>query len=84
MFDLFESMLTGSKVEAHGKTWWRIKELRNDLEQGITLYLACELGASLPAECRVIGETIEPERLAKLREAEAKHQAELAAMRKKP
>ena len=79
--EIFESMLVGDVIEAHGAKWYRIKFLRHDLEKGHSLYLAAKIGDELPAATFVIAEAIEEATLAKLRDSEAKHQADLAAIR---
>jgi hypothetical protein len=81
MLDMFEGMLVGEKLEAHGKSWYRIKQLQHDLDQGHTMYLAVEIGASLPSPVKMIAVPIEAKELARLRESEAKHQAHLEAMK---
>jgi hypothetical protein len=79
--EVFESMLVGSEIDAHGAKWYRIKHLRDDLENGLRLYLAAKIGDPLPAATYVVGEEIDEAELEKLRAVEAKHQADLAAIR---
>ena len=81
MMDLFERMLIGHVIEAHGAKWFLIKSLRDDLENGQRLYLAAKIGDPLPAATFVVAEEIEPAELERLRASEAKHQADLAKIR---
>lgn len=81
MLDVLESMLVGNVIEAHRAKWFRIKPLRDDLENGHRLYLAAKIGDPLPAATFVIAEEIEAAELERLRAAEAKHQADLTKIR---
>jgi len=81
MMGLFESMRVGDAIEAHGAKWFRIKSLRDDLENGHRLYLAAKIGDPLPAATFVVAEEIEAAELGRLRTAEAKHQADIAKIR---
>lgn len=80
MLDLFESMLVGDTIEAHDAKWYRIKQLRDDLENGMRLYLAAKIGDRFPAPTYVIAQPIEAQELERLRASEAKHRAEMDAI----
>lgn len=81
MTEIFDSMLIGDVIDAHGARWFRIQFLCTDLAQGRRLYLAAKIDDPLPAATHVIAEEIEAAELESLRATEAKHQAELAAFK---